>query len=313
MKRAIVTGAGGFVGRYLVKKLLHEGVEVIAVFRKGSTSIYNLESDEKLNIVELENENLSCLCELVDGKKIDVFYNLAWEGAAGPRRADYSIQLNNVKICLDYLIEADKIGCKKFISVGSIGEYMAELALDRNITSENFMYAFSKNYTNKLLKVMNNRVSCQIVWCTLANLFGVGDSTGNLVSYTINTLKDNNVPEFGPAMQPFDFLYIEDCAEALFLIGEKYIKSNDFFIGSGNPRPLKEFLNDIRDMVAPGVRLGIGKRQDDGTEYKYEWYSIDKLVKETGFRPKYGFREGIEKIVENLEIINKERKEYGNY
>ena len=299
MKKVIVAGASGFVGKHLVSKLLNEGIHVIAIVRKSSTSIEKLPQHENLNIVLVDTNIGAYRLDEIKEDDYDVFYNLAWVGAAGPKRADYNIQLDNIRMNLDYLMEAERLGCKKFIAVGTIGEYMAELALDKNIKSENFIYAISKNFTNKLLKVLEGKTKCRTIWCTLANLYGVGDTTGNLVSYTINNLLQGKTPDFGPAEQPFDFLYITDCVEALYLLGEKETKSREFFLGSGNPKPLKDFLNQICQIVSPGTTLGIGNKPDDGTEYKYEWYNIDKLKEETGFKPNYSFEEGINLIIKN--------------
>ncbi|WP_312692022.1 NAD-dependent epimerase/dehydratase family protein [Caproiciproducens sp.] len=300
MKKAIVTGASGFVGSWLVRRLLENGVRVTAVELPGNANIKRLPVHENLSIVFCEPSGELSLSQIIKDRGFDVFYNLAWNGAGGPNRANYTIQLHNVKMCLDYLTAADSLQCDKFISVGTIGEYMAELAANNNIVSENFMYATCKSFTEKMLRIAAHKLSCQFIWCTFCGLYGPGDGTPNLVNYTIKNLLNGVSPQYGPAEQPFDFLHISDCVNALYLIGKSNTAVNSFFIGSGSPRPLKEFLYAIQQAVCPQIKVGIGERPDDGTVYKLEWYDIQSLVKETGFKPNYSFQSGILETAEWL-------------
>lgn len=306
MKKVIVTGAAGFVGRWLVSRLLEHNVHVTAVVLEGSPGLALLPKSNQLTVVFCKPEDVLKLPEMIPCHGYDVFYNLAWVGAGGPKRADYTIQLNNVKLCLDYYTSAQKLGCKKFVAIGTIGQYMAQLSMERNIVSENFIYALSKSFCESLLRVQGNGAECKIIWATLTGLYGLGDTTPNLVNYTIKSLLDGVSPTYGPALQPFDFIHISDCVEALYLIGLSKTQENSFLIGSGHPRILKDFLAEIGAIVAPEITMGIGVRPDDGTVYKIEWFDTLTLHKETGFVPKISFAEGIRQTADWLRSLKKE-------
>ena len=68
---------------------------------------------------------------------VDVFYHLAWAGAGGPARADYSVQLANAKYSCDAAKSAKIIGCKKFLCAGTITEKIAENILNIDVKAEN--------------------------------------------------------------------------------------------------------------------------------------------------------------------------------
>ncbi len=295
----IVTGAGGFVGRNLTACLLEHGDTVTAVDLAGS-ALDSLQRD-RLEIIGLRQEDTpDRLCSLLAGRTFDAMVHLAWVGAGGPLRADYRIQLENVRTALDYYTAADRLGCKKFVAVGTIGEYMAQLAEKNKIHSENFVYANCKSMTHNLLNIIAYRKGCKAVWATLGGLYGVGDSTNNLVNYTLKTLRSGQRPTFGPAEQPFDFVNIKDCVNALRLLAVTNTVSSEFYVGSGRPRPLKEYLIEIADYAGSGIGIGINERPDDGTRYLYEWFDITALVDETGYQPAYTFEKGIKEIIGRL-------------
>lgn len=296
----VVTGAGGFVGRNLIDRLLVRGNTVTAVDIEGNTVLPTFHHERLRTVFMKKGEKPGRLLEYLTGKSFDTMIHLAWVGAGGPLRRDYTVQLNNVKMTLDFFMTADALGCKKFVAVGTIGEYMAEMAKRNQIHSDNFMYATCKSMTHSLLNIVEHDVGCKVVWATLGGLYGVGDSTNNLVNYTIKSLLSNTKPIFGPAEQPFDFVNIKDCANALCLIAETNTCANQFYVGTGKPRLLKEYLTEIARLVDNGINVGIGGRPDDGTRYLYEWFDISELEKETGYKPAYTFETGVAEILKDL-------------
>ena len=75
MSKYIVTGASGFIGNALTKKLLANGDEVWAIVR-SKDKINNLDS-EKLHIIEADFTQYSQLSDMIAGKDFDCFFHLA--------------------------------------------------------------------------------------------------------------------------------------------------------------------------------------------------------------------------------------------
>ena len=122
MKKAIVTGANGFVGSNVCKKLCENGVEVTAVIKDENENIDNIKSLSKLSVVYCDLDSIESLTEKISGGDYDVFYHFAWVGSAGPLRCDEEIQLKNALWTAKALRTACKLGCKKFVNAGSIME-----------------------------------------------------------------------------------------------------------------------------------------------------------------------------------------------
>lgn len=272
--KAIVTGAKGFIGKRLVAALEESGAEVAPI-------------------------DLGDKVEDIAGEW-DVFYNLAWVGKGGALRADYNVQMNNVKVALDNYREAQRLHCKRYICTGTIGENMVKLPECEKIKSQNFIYAISKNYLHAVLNSIGTD-ECKAIWATLGNLYGGSDAGGNIIDYTLRTILSGKEATFGPGEQPYDFIHVDDAVRALALLGSSEgVKSDSFYIGNGEPKPLKEYLLEIGRVAGLEELIGIGKRPDDGTRYKSEWFSTRALCDETGFSPTISFSQGVQLNIEGL-------------
>ena len=127
MKKVLVTGAAGFIGKSLVKELIDRGTEVYAVVNNSRLDTSGIQTD-MLHIIQCDLSRDTSGIEALEDKGIDVVYHLAWRGSYGPERCDISIQLGNVKMGMDCFKAAEKAGCQKFIAAGTISEF---LVIDR--------------------------------------------------------------------------------------------------------------------------------------------------------------------------------------
>lgn len=277
MKRILIAGAGGYVGRNLTRAL-GQRAEIFGIdVSKGF-----INPDE---LFKLEGS-------------YDVFYNLAWVGKGGPQRADCQLQTQNVLNALSFYEQAVRLGCKRYICAGTIGELMVQLPECSRIRSQNFVYINAKNYLHNLLNNIEKPDVCKVVWARLGNLYGGGNSGGNLVAYTMGMLQKNERAVFGPAEQPYDFVHAEDCARALAALGlADSLQTDEFYIGAGDVRPLKDYLHAIGRVLGKDHLIGVGGRPDDGTRYKSEWFSIEALRRDTGYIPQIPFEEGVKGLV----------------
>ncbi|MFD4820731.1 NAD-dependent epimerase/dehydratase family protein [Peribacillus butanolivorans] len=298
IKKVIITGANGFLGSALTNFLAKKGVKIFAIVRNEHSNIERLNNDENIEVIYCNLSEITKLEQLIPDRDIDVFYHLAWSGASGHERANYKTQLQNVAHSLECANQAMVLNCKKFISIGTIGEFMATLALKNNIVSENFTYAISKHFYHSLLDIFCYKNDIQYTWCTLSGVYGSGDNTSNLINYTIQTLLSKQEPEYTKAEQLFDFIYVEDCVRCLFEIGKRENTEKYYYIGGICPKPLREFVEEIRDTVSPNSTLGFGKRPEDGTVYKKEWFTMNKTMQLLNFQHNYTFEQGVKKTFE---------------
>jgi nucleoside-diphosphate-sugar epimerase len=296
MKKAIVTGANGFIGSWLIKELLKNNVEVIAIVRNEQSNTETI--PENVKIVYSELDAISDLANKVFDRDIDVFYHLAWTGTGGKARADYELQLLNSKYTCDSAIVAKELNCKKFICTGTITEKIAENILNINVKAENTIFGIAKHTAHCLLDVLCKKLDLPYVWARLSNIYGCNNSTGNIFSYTLGELQQGKRPAFSKAEQPYDLMYVKDAARALYLLGEEDTKKNCYFVGSGEARILKEYLISIRDIFGNDAEIGLGEKPEDGLQYYKEWFETMDLQKDLDFKAAYTFEEGAKETIE---------------
>ena len=296
MRKAIITGANGFIGSKLTEQLLSEGWSVTAIVRERADALDALGANPQLRVIRSEEAG-----KLSDGEPRDAFFHLAWTGSGGPLRADYNVQLANVKASLDYHALAQRLGCRRFICTGTIGEKMIALPECQGIRSQNFVYVNCKACLHRLLRALEKPDTCKVVWATLGNLYGAGDPGGNIVNYTLRALLDGREAEFGPSDQFYDFVYADDCVQALLRLGAApALVSDAFYVGSGRPAKLAEFVQTMGRAWGREDLIRIGRRPDDGTRYRKEWFSITALQAETGYAPAFSFDEGLRSTLESM-------------
>ena len=295
--KAIVTGANGFLGSTLIEKLLKNGFEIYAI----DISFKNRKIPLSEQIIEIECsiENIDEFKNLFPVNQIDLFYHLAWKGVNGLEKSNPNIQIKNIDLTLLCAKFAKEIGIKKFLCAGTIAERSIDSLNVLSRTSGGMMYASAKYATRIILETYCKNVGLEFVWMQFSNIFGPNNRTGNLVSYTLCELLNNREAKFGPANQPYDFVYVDDLIEAVYRLGINYTSKNIYYIGSGKPRRLKDYLIYIGTILSKENLIKIGEREDDGIKYSFEMFDIKDLIIDIGNYISKSFEESIKYTIEN--------------
>lgn len=290
MGKIVITGAGGFIGSELTRKFAESGYEVIAI-----SQVFNPVFPENKNIKKysIEITDSKKLLEILPEDEYEAFYHLAWRGVNGSEKTDPQIQLDNAKMTLCCAEVARRIECKKFLCAGTVAERSIESLPNIEKTSGGMMYGVAKHATHLMLESFCKNIGLDFVWMQFSNIYGPQNKTGNLVSYTLSELSKGNEATFGPALQPYDFIYVNDLIEAVYRLGICKTKKCFYVIGSGSPRVLKDYLNQIGfDYGRPDL-IKIGVRPDDKIVYSLDMFEIKDLVEDIGNYNKTDFSSGL--------------------
>lgn len=304
MNQVIVTGSNGFLGKYLTAELMMQDIFVYGIDFSPSYPSGILSQSDKGTFINCDLSQLDFCYDYLKNQRIDTFYHLAWRGSGGPERADAQIQLCNVKNSVSCVQWASQLGCNQIIGIGTLSEQLASIVGNRKVISENIIYALTKDYTRKLLTIIAEKNGIQFTWCRLSNIYGPTTRTVNILDYTINTLLNGGFPTYSKALQPYNFIYVKDCAKALVSVGLTPHKSTDIFLGGNEIRPLRDFLIQVRDIINPSLSIGIGMRPDDGAEYDPALFDISVMKNEIGYIPLYSFTDGISETIQILKSRN---------
>jgi nucleoside-diphosphate-sugar epimerase len=244
-------------------------------------------------------ENLPALVQET-GWKPDVFYHFSWDGTFGESRNDLYTQNFNVKCALDAVKAAQEMGCNTFIGAGSQAEYgrfEGKLNASTPAFPENG-YGIAKLCAGQMTRLECEKRGLRHIWTRVLSVYGPYDGSATMVMSTIGKLLRGEKPSCTAGEQMWDFLYTGDAGRAFYLLGESGIAGKTYCIGSGNARPLREYIEKIRDAVNLQAQIGFGDVPYSEKQVMYLCADISDLTADTGFLPEYTFEQGIRETVD---------------
>ena len=299
MECVIVTGANGFIGKTLVNALLEKGYHVVALDIRFDDVLAN---DDRVTCINVMNKEVAALAEEIPHQEYRCFFHLAWAGTSGPARADYVVQLNNVRLACDYVKLCGEIGCKRVVYASSINEMETYeyLQSDDIEPAGGYIYGTGKLAAHLMGETVARLNGIEFIPVIITNIYGVGEKSARMIYTSINKLVHKEHCSFTAGYQTYDFIYITDAINSIIAVAEKGKAFNRYYIGSGEPKPLREFLLEMRDIVDPEAELGLGDIPFKGVDISYDQFDLKKVERDTGYRNEVPFAEGIRMTAEYI-------------
>lgn len=309
MKKAIVTGANGFVGTALCRELCKQGIQVIAVVRNKAEFIRKTKDLPGIAVVYSDLSRFRNLAEIIPDRDIDILYHLAWEGSAGALRGDSDVQMNNVRYACDTVRACADMGVSRFVFAGSIMEYEINAVMTTDVMPGiNSLYASAKTAADYMARAIAGSLGIDYIRAVISNIYGPGEMSQRLINSSLKKMILGEHCAFSAGEQFYDFIYIDDAAKAFAAIGEKGKSNRAYYIGSQEPKKLKYFLIEMKSQIDPEMEIGLGEIPFHGVSLSYEEFDINAVKDDTGFVPRVSFVEGIRNTVDWLREIMRNEK-----
>ena len=309
-KRVMVTGGAGFLGKYVVNKLKEHGCKDIFVPRSREYNLVQMEAVERA---------------YRDSNPHIVIHLAALVGGIGANRKNPGKFFYDNLMMGAQLMEVARLrGVEKFVGIGTICCYpkytpipFKEEDLWNGYPEEtNAPYGLAKKMLLVQAQAYRQQYGFNAIFLMPVNLYGPGDNFDPVTSHVIPALikkcvdakKEgrNEVVVWGTGKASREFLYVEDCAEAIVLATERYDKPDPVNIGAGFEITIKELAQLIAKLAGFQGKLVWDTTKPDGQPRRM--LDVTRAEREFGFKAKTPFEEGLKKTIEwYLEELGKRR------
>ena len=232
--KVIVTGATGFIGRHLVKKILQNGHKVIAVARNLKRA-EEIEWFDEVRFVQTDlHRNYFPVIEELDG--VDALIHLAWPGLPNYQGSFHIFQ--NLISDIAFLKACLGSGLPRLLVAGTCLEYgMQSGALTEDLnTRPTTPYGFAKDTLRKSLEFYQNEIDFNLQWLRLFYMYGDYQNSNSLLSQldsAIDQKKDTFNMSIGTQLR--DYLPIEEVANNFCFAIERPELTGVINCSSGSP------------------------------------------------------------------------------
>ena len=298
MKRAIVTGANGFIGKAVCKKLLANGIRTCAIVRDPQT-MKDISEDDNLIVIQGDITDIPSIKYNLGKGNYEVFYHFAWVGTSGKVLTEDSVQIRNIEYTCNMLRLAKELNCNKYIFAGTINElelvslYKAEMFIPRPAS----IYGISKLACDFMCKTLAANMNINYNTAIIGSCFGPGDMSWRIHNNFIKGMLEGVQPKLVAGEVWHDWVFIDDVADMLVAIGRKSVNLKNYYIGHRELRLLKDILCEVRDILCAGLELKFGEITDN-FKIDYSLVDLNAVYEDTGYECKTEFSVAIVKTAE---------------
>jgi nucleoside-diphosphate-sugar epimerase len=253
MTRSIITGASGFVGANLARRLLGEGHEVHLLLRPGYAS-WRIE-DLRKNVLIYE-------VDLVDAERLDqtlrvirpeVIFHLAAYGTYASQTDIRQMIQTNIAGTANLVEAALKVGFESFVNTGTSSEYgfKSYAPCEDSLIEPNSAYAVTKASATLFCQYVAHKHKVNLSTLRLYSVYGPYEEPTRLVPELILHGQRGTLPPLANPTAAHDFVYIDDvCNAYLLAAGRSGARFGEIYnVGTGTQTTLREVVEIARKVM----------------------------------------------------------------
>lgn len=299
MKSLLITGATGFIGSYLLEKLLYDENNNIILLKRSSSNTFRIDSLlSKVKVYDVDRVELD---DVFKDNAINGIIHLATHYVKSHNANDITSMIeSNVTFPTKLLELSVQYKVEYFINTGTFFEYDLNInpVTEKNDIKPYNLYAVTKLAFNNMLEYYGNNSGLNIVTLKLAAPFGYNDNQ-KLVPYLIKSILNEEKVILEKGEQEWDFIYVRDVVSAYIKTIDLCVQSKrsvfeEILIGTSNKTSIKTIVNIINNLYGKDM-ISLEKDYQpnqiftaylDNSKAKnlLQWlpkYSIEEALKET--------------------------------
>ncbi len=298
-KKILVTGGAGFLGSFVVEKLMNRGVP-----KRNIT----IPRSKDFDLRKWEN----CV-KAVKGQDVVIHLAAVVGGIGYNQKIPGQMFYDNLMMGTQLMEAARQTGVEKFVAIGTICAFpkftpvpFKESDLWNGYPEEtNAPYGLAKKMLLVQSQAYRQQYNFNSIYLLPVNLYGPGDNFSPESSHVIpalikkvaNAKKANKkyIDVWGTGTASREFLYVEDCAEGIVLATEKYNKSDPVNLGANREIKIKDLVKIVCKLMNFRDEVRWDKTKPDGQPRRMVDATLAR--KEFGFKAKTDFEKGLKKTI----------------
>lgn len=298
-RRVLVTGGAGFLGSFVVGHLERKGCPAVFVPRSRDYDLTDLDAVRRL----------------YRDARPDLVLHLAGRvgGIGANQKHPGHFFYDNLVMGVNVIEEARKAGVSKFVQIGTVCAYpkyapvpFREEDLWNGFPEEtNAPYGVAKKVLLLQLQAYRQQYGFHGIYLLPVNLYGPGDNFDKDTSHVIPALirkcveakerGDDHIVVWGTGKASREFLYVEDCADAILLAAEGYDEPEPVNIGTGHEIQVRDLVDMIVKLTGFSGKVVYDPSRPDGQPRRA--LDVSRAERFFGFRARVGLEEGLRRTV----------------
>ena len=292
-KAAIITGATGFVGSHLARRLLDDGWDIHLIVRPQSSLVLFQDQLDRVTVYRHDGSTDGML-EIVRSAKPAIVFHLASLFLAQHEAEDVEPMLRSDVIFGTQLVEAMVAnGVYQLINTGTSWQHF-----ENESYSPVCLYAATKQAFECILTFYAQTTPLRVITLKLFDTYGPNDSRLKLFTLLRKAAREQTRLAMSPGEQLIDLVYIDDVVDAYLLAAQRLHEQGvdqqeDYAVSSGNPIKLRELVEIYCRVTGTRLLIEWGGRPYRSREVMVPW-STGRVL--PGWLPKVGIEEGIRRM-----------------
>lgn len=312
-KKALVTGAGGFIGSYLTERLIKEGAKVRALVnynsRKDLGKIEEIPKDVRKQIEIIDRDFRDSALAMKAAKGMDIIFHL---GARISIPHSYDAPRDHIETnilgTLNFLEAALEYGTKKIITTSTSETYgtaLTPLINENHPLQAQSPYAASKAGADILARSFYCSFKLPVAIVRPFNTYGPRQSDRAVIPAIISQAITGGKINLGSLEPKRDFTYVEDTVDAFIKTAEcEHSVGEIINIGSGSAISIRDVVKTVGEILGEDLESRVEiKKERMRPEDSEVWLLLcdnSKAKKLLGWKPETEFKDGLKNVVEYI-------------
>jgi len=290
---ALVTGATGFVGSHLARRLVREGWQVHILSRRGSRVPDAEEFAQVTN--HIHDGSTESMVRCVAQAKPDVVFHLASLFLSQHVSKDIDALIQSNVLFGNQLLEAMKVNeVSSLINTGTSWQHY-----DNDDYNPVCLYAATKQAFESLLEYYVQACGIKAITLKLFDTYGSDDPRPKLFHLLNKAATTGDPLDMSAGEQLIDLVHIDDVTEAYVIAAQRLLdvqvsQHESYAVSSGHPLPLKDMVQLFAEVTKQTIAVNWGVRQYRDREVMMPW---NRGISLAGWYPRVSLAEGMQRIL----------------